>query len=149
AAALATLARGRLGPQQSLQRLTLSQQVRPIRFVVEDAVGIDAEEMKYGRRQIMRSNRILRGKTTVAVGGAENLAPGDARPGQGKAENAPPMVAAAQRVDPWRATKLADDDDERLIQQATLLQIVHQDRESHIKLRAEHILQTVGVLGMR
>ena len=62
-----------------------------------------------------------------AVGGAENGAAAHAGPGQdGRVTMRPVLAAAVGLVDPGRAAKLADPDDERLVEQAATIQVIKQ-----------------------
>src|SRR5262245_43934096 len=110
---------------------------------------IDAEQVEDCRGEIVRSNRIVLRIGTILVAGAEDLAAGDTRPGQGETEYRAPVVTAAQVVDPRRSAKLADDHHQRLAQEAALLQVLHQGREADIEDRAEDVLQAIGVQGVR
>ena len=66
-----------------------------------------------------------------------------------KAEDMSPVIAAALAVDLRSAAEFADGHHQRLGQQATLVQILDQRGEADVELRAEHVLQAVGVLGVR
>ena len=92
----------------------------------------------------------IRGRVAAGlVAGAVHLAAADAGAGQGEAEHVPPVVAAAELVDLGRAAELADGHDQRFVQQPALVEVFDQRREADVEHRAEHVLQPVGILGVR
>ena len=77
------------------------------------------------------------------------LPPAMPAPAMREAEHRPPMVAPAVAVDLRRAAEFADRHDQRFIEQAALVQVFDQGRKADVELRAQHIFQPVGVLGVR
>ncbi len=117
--------------------------------VLKGALGIDAEQVINGGRQIVRAHRVRRRIGAVLVAGAEDLAAGDAGAGQREAEHGTPVIAPSLTVDPRRSAELADGDNQRLMQQTALLQVLQQGGEADVELGAEHVLKPLGVLGVR
>ena len=130
-------------------RVPLGDADRPARGVGEEGVVADAEQVEDRRRQVLRLDlaRVRIGADGVA--GAEHLRRPDAGAGQREAEDVAPVVAAADAVDLGRAAELADRHDQRLVQQPALVEVVDQRGEGDVELRAEDVLQPVGVLGVR
>ncbi len=132
--------------QQAVKRFAPRDEMGPVALVVEDSLGVDAEYMEDGRGEVMGSQRVARGVSADAIACAEHLAAGNARAGQRKAKHMAPVIAPPHAVDARRPAEFADRDDQRLLQQTAVLQVIQERREGDVELRAEHVLQPVGIL---
>ena len=105
--------------------------------------------MKHRRGQVAASERSRRGVSSVLVAGSDDLAAANAGSCHREAEDVAPMIATAVAVDLRSPTELTDHDDQRFVEQSALGQVIHQCGERHVELRAEIVLQSVGVQSVR
>ena len=87
------------------------------------AGGIDAEQSKYGEREVFGADRVVDGCFAVRIGRADDLSAAYASTGQARASGAGPVVAAAGAVNLRGPAELAHQDDEGRVEQAAFLEI--------------------------
>ncbi len=122
-------------PQQRMHRLLMRQLSLASLQVLKRPARIDAQQVKHRRRQVAWLHAIPSRERALFVAGTEYLTPGNATARQRATEHRSPVIAAPVRIDPRRATELADRDHERLFQQPSLVEIFDQCAEAHIELR--------------
>ena len=80
--------------------------------------------------------------------GFEDSATAHATAGHRDGENMPPVIASSAAVELRRPTELGHADDERLVEQAALLQIIEQCGKPGVHWWDEDVLQSGGLVGM-
>ncbi|HOO40964.1 MAG TPA: hypothetical protein PK653_05955, partial [Syntrophales bacterium] len=106
-------------------------------FSAEKAARIDPEEVEEGCSQVVRPDRVDGGVGSVLVTGPVDLASRDAGPGEGEAEDVPPVVASSLGVDLRGTSEFADGDDERGLKQPALLKVFNEGGKCLVELGAE------------
>src|SRR5437879_6004553 len=80
---------------KSRHHLPLARAMRSPLAIVNDALGIDSEQVQHGGLQIGRGDGAVFDEGSLVVGGAEDGAAGDAAAGRQHAVGVGPVVAAA------------------------------------------------------
>ena len=109
-------------------------------------VVVDAQRQAERGEEVGRVGRPLLDRRAVAAGLADRLAALDAAAGQHGAPGVREVVAALLLVDLRRAAELAHPDDQGRVEQAALLQVVHQRAQAGVE-RAAQVLDRVEVVG--
>src|SRR5262245_9074731 len=94
---------------------------RAVEDVAHDGVWVDAEVVVDGGEDVAEMDRVLRGVTADAVGGAEHLAGGHAAARHDAVVDRSPMVAASVAIDARRAAELTPHDHADVVGQAALV----------------------------
>ena len=83
--------------------------------------------------QVAGCDGAIGGCTGMGVAGADNLPSANAAARQNHAPDARPVVAAARRIEPWRAAKFTRSDHQCRFESTTPLQVIDQSRERAIE----------------
>ena len=111
-------------------------------------IGGDAEELEDRGGKIGGADRAIGWHPAAVVARADHATARHASAGQGHREDAPPVIAATGGIDRRRATEFPHHHDERLVEEATVLEIVEERAVGSVELRAEDVLEPAGVVLM-
>jgi hypothetical protein len=110
----------------------LQDEIWAVLAVVEDVVGGDVEEVVDGGGDVGGGVAAGGGVGALAVGGADDLADLGAAAGEEDRAGGAPVVAAAVFVDFGGTAELGEEDDERVVEEAALVEVVDEGGEGAV-----------------
>ena len=85
-------------------------------------------------QEVFRLDRVVIGQLAIGVGGPEDGAAPDTTAGKHKRTSSRPVVAASRRVELRRPAEVPHQNDERLLQDAPLVEVAEERGERHVEL---------------